>query len=187
MKYLIVGLGNIGTEYIGTRHNIGFQILDSLIKEKDIAFTSARLADIAQLKIKGRQVVLIKPTTYMNLSGKAVRYWMDKENIPIENVLIICDDIALPFGVFRMRKKGGDGGHNGLTDIIQQLGSDNFARLRFGLGNDFPKGRQVEFVLGKWSTDENKVLEERLKLTEKMIVSFVFAGVERTMTDFNNK
>lgn len=187
MKFLIAALGNIGAEYKNTRHNIGFQIADQLVREKETVFTTDRYADVARVKVKGKILVVIKPSTYMNLSGKAVRYWLEKEKIPQENLLVLSDDIALPFGVCRIRMKGGDGGHNGLTDIIAQLGSDQFARLRFGLGNEFPRGHQVDFVLGQWSADETKLLEERMKHAIKIIESFVHVGIEKTMTGFNKK
>ena len=162
MKYLIACLGNIGREYENTRHNIGFSIADHWAKEFETAFTTNRLAQTAVAKHKGKVMLVIKPTTYMNLSGKAVNYWMKQEKVPIENLLVVLDDIALPFATLRMRTKGSDGGHNGLSDIINTLGTNEFARLRFGLGDDYPKGRQVDFVLGQWKPAEQQVVEQKL-------------------------
>ncbi|MAX80807.1 MAG: aminoacyl-tRNA hydrolase [Crocinitomicaceae bacterium] len=187
MKYLIVGLGNIGAEYEDTRHNIGFKVLDELANSSSIFFTSDRLASRAELKYKGRTFILIKPTTYMNLSGKAVNYWMQEEKIPADRVLVITDDINLPFGKVRIRRKGSDGGHNGLKNINQVLGHQNYPRMRFGVGDDFYKGRQVEYVLGKWSHEELKHLPERLILCHQAILAFGTIGVERMMNEFNNK
>ncbi|RMG75923.1 MAG: aminoacyl-tRNA hydrolase [Bacteroidetes bacterium] len=187
MKFLIVGLGNIGQEYSETRHNIGFKILDSLANESGIFFTSDRYADKTLLKYKGRQLILIKPTTYMNLSGKAVNYWIQKEKIPLENILVITDDISLPFGKIRIKKKGSDGGHNGLKHIIETLGRNDFPRLRFGIGNNFPKGRQVEYVLGKWTEEEQNQLPKRIDSAKKAILAFATIGIDRTMNEFNNK
>ncbi len=187
MKYLIVGLGNPGSEYIETRHNIGFKVVDYFANEKDAIFTHSRYADIVKVKHKGRIFVLAKPMTFMNLSGKAVDYWIKKEKIPIENVLIIVDDLAIPFGTIRLKNKGGDGGHNGLKDIIAVLGHQNFNRLRFGIGNSFSKGRQVDYVLDKWSETENKLLPERLKKMTGAIKNFGTIGMTRTMNYFNEK
>lgn len=187
MKYLIACLGNIGREYENTRHNIGFEIADKLAKEFEVAFTTNRLAQTAVAKHKGRIMVVIKPTTYMNLSGKAVNYWMKQEKIPIENLLVVLDDIALTFGTLRMRTKGSDGGHNGLSNIIDTLGTNEFARLRFGLGNDYPKGRQIDFVLGEWKPAEKEVVEQRLDNAVEIIKSFVATGAEQTMNLYNNK
>ena len=187
MKYLIVGLGNIGDEYHETRHNIGFMILDELSKQQEIKFKSDRLADICTAKAKGRTLLLIKPTTYMNLSGKAVKYWMDKEKIPLENVLILVDDLALPFGQIRMRSGGSDAGHNGLKSINESLSSQAYSRLRFGIGNDYPKGRQADYVLSKFSSEEQKILPERIKIAIDVILSFSFIGIQQTMNQFNNK
>ena len=158
MKYLVVGLGNIGSEYANTRHNIGFKVLDALAEASNISFMTVRYGDMATLKHRGRTIFLLKPSTYMNLSGKAVRYWMDQERIPRENLLIISDDIALPFGTFRMRKNGSEGGHNGLKSITECLGDNQYARMRFGVGGDFPKGRQVDYVLGEFSDEERKAM-----------------------------
>lgn len=187
MKYLIIGLGNIGSEYENTRHNIGFNVVEALAKSENATFETERLSMKAVVKCKGRTLVVVKPTTYMNLSGKAVKYWMTKEDIPKENILVIVDDLALPFGVLRMKGKGSDGGHNGLIDIIANLQSQEFNRIRFGIGSDFPKGRQVDYVLGKWNRDEESKLLERIDIAVEMIKSFVFVGTEKTMTLFNNK
>ena len=186
MKYLIVGLGNIGAEYAGTRHNIGFNVLDALAEASNTAFTTARYGDIAEAKYKGRTLVLLKPSTYMNLSGKAVRYWMDAGKIPPENLLVISDDIALPFGTIRIRAKGSDGGHNGLKNIAELLGTNAYARLRFGIGGDFPKGMQIDYVLGEWTKEEAAALPERTKVAAEAIKAFGTIGLERTMNQFNN-
>ncbi len=185
-KYLIVGLGNIGSEYENTRHNIGFKVLDHLAKKKDLNFESNKLGAITHYKFKGRTLILLKPNTYMNLSGKAVRYWMTKEKIPLENLLIITDDINLNFGAIRLKTKGSDGGHNGLKDIQLQLGTQQYARFRFGIGADFAKGRQIEYVLGQWSPEEESKLEERMERAVELINSFATAGVQITMNTFNN-
>lgn len=187
MKYLIVGLGNIGDEYANTRHNIGFIILDAIAKAFEVKFTLERHAFRSEAKFKGRTLVLIKPTTYMNLSGKALKYWMQKENIPIENVLIVVDDIALPTGALRLKSKGNDGGHNGLIHIIETLQTNEFPRFRIGIGNDFAKGFQVNYVLGKWTKDEEKIFMERIDIAVEMIKSFTAIGIDRTMNLFNNK
>jgi peptidyl-tRNA hydrolase, PTH1 family len=187
LKYLIVGLGNIGDEYANTRHNIGFTVLDAFAKASNTAFSPGKLASAAEVKLKGRTFLLAKPSTYMNLSGKAVNYWMQQEKIPVENVLVITDDIALPFGVLRMKAKGSDGGHNGLKSINEVLGRDDYARLRFGVGNDFSKGRQSEYVLGKWSVKESLALGPRVDQAIEMVRSFGTIGIALTMTQFNNK
>jgi len=187
VKYLIVGLGNIGDEYVNTRHNIGFQVIDNLVKEESLVFKSERYANVAQIKYKGRILVLVKPTTYMNLSGKAVNYWLQKENVPIENLLVIVDDLALPFGSIRIKKKGSDAGHNGLIDIIATLGHNEFNRMRFGIGNEFSKGGQIDFVLGKWSGEEKKILTERMDIMCEAVKSFTTIGIDRTMNYFNGK
>ena len=187
MKYLVVGLGNIGSEYAETRHNIGFRVLDALAEASNISFTTVRYGAMATLKHRGRTLLLLKPSTYMNLSGKAVRYWMEQEKIPIENILIISDDIALPFGQLRMRKKGSAGGHNGLKNISELLGREDYARMRFGVGGDFPKGHQVDYVLGEWTDEEQKAMPERLKIFGDAILSFACAGVDLTMNTFNKK
>ena len=185
-KFLIVGLGNIGEKYADTRHNIGFQILDELARKKKFEFEPDKLASIATLKIKGKSVLCIKPATLMNLSGKAVRYWMDKEKIPLSNVLIITDDINLPFGTIRLKAKGSDGGHNGLKDIQAQLNTTAYHRFRFGVGSAFAKGRQSDYVLGKWTEEENEALSERKERAVALIESFVHAGAKNTMNIFNN-
>ena len=186
-KFLIVGLGNIGSEYKNTRHNIGFDVVDYLAKEEGVTFSEGRLADVAQLKIKGKPIVLIKPTTYMNLSGKAVNYWLQQEKISIENLLVIVDELALPLGKLRINPKGSDGGHNGLKNIQETLNTTNYNRLRFGIGNEFSKGKQVDFVLGKWTDEEQQLLQERINLAADAIKSFAFIGLERTMNSFNAK
>lgn len=186
-KFLIVGLGNIGDEYAHTRHNIGFEVLDYLAKENDIKFKSDRLADVAELKYKGKQLILIKPTTYMNLSGKALNYWMQNEKIAIENVLVIVDELALPFGKIRLGPKGSDGGHNGLKNIQEILGTNNYPRLRFGISNEFGKGAQVNYVLGKWNEEEKKTLDERVKIAADAVKAFAFIGLARCMNEFNTK
>ena len=185
MNYLIVGLGNIGPEYEHTRHNIGFDVVDYICREKEGVFTQDRLAFRSEIKSKGRKLVLIKPTTYMNLSGKAVNYWMQQEKIGLENVLIITDDLALPLGTLRMKSKGSDGGHNGLKDIAATLGTPNYARLRFGVGNAFSKGKQVDFVLGKWDKEEQPLVEQKIKTASEAVLSFASIGIERTMNLFN--
>ena len=187
MKYLIVGLGNIGAEYAETRHNIGFKVLDALAEASSAVFSSARYGAVAECKHRGRQLILLKPSTYMNLSGKAVRYWMEQEKIPIEKVLIISDDIALPFGQLRMRKKGSAGGHNGLKNISELLGREDYARMRFGVGGDFARGHQVDYVLGEWSDEEQKAMPDRLKVFGDAILSFVCVGADMTMNTFNKK
>ena len=187
MKYLIVGLGNIGSEYENTRHNIGFNALDVLAKASNVVFSPNRYADACTLKFKGRTLVLVKPSTYMNLSGKAVNYWMQSEKIPLERVLIITDDLALPFGALRLKGKGSDGGHNGLKNINEILGTQNYARLRFGVGNEFAKGKQVDYVLGKWGEEESAKLDERLEMVQKIILAFTVNTLGRVMSDFNGK
>lgn len=192
-KYLIVGLGNPDKEYENTRHNIGYDVLDNYLKvvnentEEKSIFKSDRYAFVAKTKLKGRQVFLIKPTTYMNLSGKAVRYWLEKEKIKVENTLVIVDDLALPLGSIRLRYKGSDGGHNGLKNIIETLGTTAFNRLRFGIGNDFHKGAQVDFVLGKFSNEEEQIIKPQINKTSEIIKSFVLMGMEKTMSNFNGK
>lgn len=185
MKYLIVGLGNIGEEYKDTRHNIGFTVLDAMAVASNSSFTDKRYGAICEIKHKGRNLILLKPSTYMNLSGNAVRYWMTKENIPAENLLVIVDDLALPPGSIRMRSKGSDGGHNGLAHINTTLGTNEYARIRIGIGNNFNKGAQINFVLGKWEGKEKKFMEERVSIVVDMIKSFAFSGTELTMTAFN--
>lgn len=186
-KFLIVGLGNIGSEYEGTRHNIGFDILNKLIEMEKATFSSDRLADVAHLKLKGRSVVLIKPTTYMNLSGKAINYWLQQEKIEKSNMLVLVDELALPLGKIRMGPKGSDGGHNGLKNIQEVLGTGEYPRLRFGISNTFSKGKQVDFVLGKWTDEEKPIIKERIDVAIEAIKSFTFIGLERTMNVFNSK
>lgn len=193
-KFLIAGLGNIGDEYSGTRHNIGFDIADALAlaclkidENKSRIFTDSRHAAAAHVKFKGKQIVIIKPATYMNLSGKAVNYWLAQEKIEKENLLVIADDIALPFGKIRIKKQGSDGGHNGLTSIIETLGTNEFARLRFGIGGDFPRGKQVDYVLGRWTEEELKTLSEKISLAVEAVKSFIVTGIDKTMTQFNKK
>lgn len=187
MKYLIVGLGNIGEEYRDTRHNIGFNVLDALAKASNIVFTDGRYGATTSLSVKGRTLLLLKPSTYMNLSGNAVRYYMQKENIPLENVLIVVDDLALPFGVLRLKGKGSDAGHNGLKHIAAILGTQDYARLRFGIGNDFPRGGQVDFVLGHFTEEDLKTMDERLQTAGEIIKSFCLAGIAITMNQYNKK
>jgi PTH1 family peptidyl-tRNA hydrolase len=187
LKYLIAGLGNIGDEYAHTRHNIGFDILDALAKASNISFEDKRYAFKAELKYESRILILIKPTTFMNLSGKAINYWLQKEQIPIENLLVIVDDLALPFGTLRLKPKGSDGGHNGLFDINQVLGRQDYARLRFGIGNQFNKGQQVDYVLSNWDDEEQKLLNSRIEIAGDIVKTFVTIGLERTMTAYNNK
>ena len=186
-KFLIIGLGNVGDSYRNTRHNIGFKILDALASASNISFEPNRYAHTAKLKIKGRTVVLVKPTTFMNLSGKAVNYYLQSEKIEPENLLIITDDLALPFGTLRLRTKGSDGGHNGLKHIIQILNCSTFSRIRFGVGNEFSKGKQEDYVLGQWSNEEESFLSERVDTAIEMIKSFVMFGAAQTMTLFNGK
>lgn len=185
MKYLIVGLGNIGEEYTDTRHNIGFMVLDAFARASNIVFTDKRYGSVCTIKYKGRIFILLKPSTFMNLSGLAVNYWLKKENIPVENLLVIVDDLALPLGSIRLRSKGSDGGHNGLANINQILGTSEYARVRIGIGNGFWKGTRVNFVLGKWNSEEKKFIEERIEIVVEMIKSFGIAGTELTMTAFN--
>jgi len=187
VKYLIVGLGNIGAEYSNTRHNIGFKALDAFAEASNVTFSSLRYGALSEVKVKGRSVWMLKPSTYMNLSGKAVAYWLQAEKIPIENLLIIVDELSLPFGQIRIRTKGSDGGHNGLKNINEILGHNNYNRLRFGIGSDFAQGRQVDYVLDEWNSDETKILPEKLKTINDAIVSFVTIGIERTMNKFNTK
>lgn len=186
MKYLIAGLGNIGDDYTDTRHNIGFIIADALAQSLHIPFTSGRLASVAKGALKGRTITLIKPSTFMNLSGKAVRYWMNREKITPGNLLVVADDLALPLGTLRLRKKGSDGGHNGLISIIGTLETIEFPRLRVGIGNDFARGTQVDYVLGRWTKEEETILIPRIETAVEMIQCFVLEGVERAMNRFNS-
>lgn len=186
-KFLIVGLGNIGEKYKNTRHNIGFKILDHLAKKEDLTFETQKLGDLTTYKFKGRTFILLKPNTYMNLSGKAVQYWLNKENIGLDNLLIITDDLNLPFGSIRLKTKGSDGGHNGLKDIQDKLNSSNYNRFRFGISDEFNKGSQVDYVLGEWDNNENIQLPERLDIAVELIKSFGTAGINNTMNSFNGK
>jgi PTH1 family peptidyl-tRNA hydrolase len=184
-KFLIAGLGNIGPEYAGTRHNIGFDVADALAAKFEARFQVERLAERVEIRSRGHILVCIKPTTYMNLSGKSVKYWMDKEKIELGNILVVVDDLALPLSRFRLRPGGSDAGHNGLRSIQESLGTDGYAKLRFGIGNDFPRGRQVEFVLGKWQPAELPMVEAKLRKSVELIESFAASGISRTMNDYN--
>jgi PTH1 family peptidyl-tRNA hydrolase len=186
-KFLIVGLGNIGAEYVNTRHNIGFKVVDFFAQKENIPFQTAKLGDIAEFKTKGRTILLLKPNTYMNLSGKAVKYWMDKENIAKENILVITDDLNLSYGTIRIKTKGSDGGHNGLKNIQLILNSTEYPRFRFGISDEFKKGRQVDYVLGDWNDDEKTKLSERLAIAAEIIISFALAGLNETMNIYNGK
>ena len=186
-KFLIAGLGNIGPKYENTRHNIGFKILDYLASQNELTWETAKLGDVTVHKKKGRSFLLLKPSTYMNLSGKAVKYWLDKENIPLENLLVITDDLNLQFGTLRVKTKGSDGGHNGLKDIQNVLQTTQYNRFRFGISDAFSKGRQVDYVLGEWDEEETKKLPERLKMASQIIESFGLAGIKETMNTFNGK
>ena len=185
-KYLLIGLGNIGEEYENTRHNVGFQVLNKLSEKQNFSFETQKLGDLGSFRIKGRSVLCLKPSTYMNLSGKSVKYWMEKEKIPLENILVITDDLNLPFGTLRLKTKGSDGGHNGLKDIQNSLQTVNYNRLRIGVGSEFNKGRQIDYVLGKWNEEEKGALPERLDRANELITSFVLAGVKITMNEYNN-
>ncbi|WP_068597076.1 aminoacyl-tRNA hydrolase [Vaginella massiliensis] len=186
-KYLIVGLGNIGEQYANTRHNIGFKVVEEIVARNDAAFSPSNFGEVAQFKFKARPIVVLKPNTYMNLSGDAVRFWLNKENIAIDNLLVITDDLNLPFGTLRMRGKGSDGGHNGLKDIQNKLQTTNYPRLRFGVGNKFLKGQQIDYVLGAWTEEEQLAFQERVKLASDAALSFVFNGLNNTMNLYNGK
>ena len=186
-KFLIAGLGNIGPKYANTRHNIGFEIVDAFAKANNATWETEKLGDIAKLKIRGRTVILLKPNTYMNLSGKAVRYWLQQENIAVENLLVITDDLNLDFGTIRVKTKGSDGGHNGLKDIQAQINTTAYNRFRFGIGDRFSKGRQIDYVLGEWDKNEQADLPERIDKSCEVISSFVAAGINNTMNLFNGK
>lgn len=186
-KFLIVGLGNIGAEYANTRHNIGFKILDHFASQENLTFETQKLGDVTTYKLKGRTFIFLKPSTYMNLSGKSVVYWLTKENIPLENLLIVTDDLNLPFGSIRIKTKGSDGGHNGLKDIQEKLNTVVYNRFRFGISDAFNKGQQVDYVLGEWTEEENKKLKERLDKSVEIIKSFALAGINITMNTFNGK
>ncbi|MEI6575362.1 MAG: aminoacyl-tRNA hydrolase [Bacteroidota bacterium] len=187
MKYLIIGLGNIGEEYENTRHNIGFTVLDALAQDRSVTFSSDRYGAVANFHFKGRQFVMVKPSTYMNLSGKAVRYWMQKENVEAANILVVTDDIDLDLGTIRLRASGSGGSHNGLNHIIETLGNNEFPRLRFGIGKDYPRGMQVDYVLGKWSRSEEAIILKRIPIAVEAVISFAAQGVARTMNDFNKR
>ena len=187
MKYLIVGLGNIGNEYDGTRHNIGFRVVDALAEAQGATFQDKRYGFVCKTRVKNAELLLLKPSTYMNLSGNAVRYWMQQEKIAIENVLIIVDDLSLPVGAIRMKQNGSDAGHNGLKHIAQMLSTQNYNRLKFGIGNDFPRGGQVDFVLGKFSSEDNKVINEKVAVACDAIKAFALSGIQFAMCHYNNK
>lgn len=187
MKYLIVGLGNIGNEYAKTRHNIGFRVLDALAKASNLVFEDKRYGAVTTLSIKGRQLILLKPSTYMNLSGNAVRYWMQQENIPLERTLVVVDDLALPLGALRMKGSGSDAGHNGLKHIAATVGTQAYARLRVGIGNEFPRGGQVDYVLGEFSSEEEATLAPAIETAGEMVKSFCLAGIALTMNQFNKR
>ena len=187
MKYLIVGLGNIGPEYENTRHNIGFKILDALAKASNVVFSDKRYGFVAETRIKNKVMVLLKPSTFMNLSGNAVRYWLQKENIPIKNLLVVVDDLALPFSMLRLKAKGSDAGHNGLNHIQSILGTQNYARLRFGIGNNFPKGAQINYVMSPFEPEEEELIPAKLNDAIEIIQSFCLAGVNITMNEYNKK
>jgi len=186
-KFLIVGLGNIGSEYANTRHNIGFKVLDYIANQEGISFQTVKLGEVAELKIKGRTLLLLKPNTYMNLSGKAVKYWLEKENIEKENMLVITDDLNLSFGTIRIKTKGSDGGHNGLKNIQLLLNSSEYPRFRFGISDAFKKGQQINYVLGEWDAEEKEKLKERLEISSEIVKSFALAGLNNTMNIFNGK
>lgn len=186
-KFLVVGLGNIGAEYAGTRHNVGFMVADMLSKDAGVPFASCRYGDMARIRVKNCELLVLKPSTFMNLSGVAVRYWMNQEKLPLENLLVITDDLALPFGTIRMRGSGSDGGHNGLRNIAEQLGNSKFARLRFGVGSEFSRGHQVDFVLGEFPEEERSLLPERLKTAADAVKAYCLSGLSFAMNNFNNK
>ena len=186
-KYLIVGLGNIGSKYENTRHNIGFKILDEIAVKENVVFESQKLGAVTKFRFKGRTFILLKPATFMNLSGKAVKYWLAKEKIPLGNLLIICDDLNIPFGTIRLKSKGSAGGHNGLKDICDSLQTQNYSRFRFGVSDEFKKGNQVDYVLGEWSAEETEKLPERLEKSYDLVKSFGTAGIANTMSEFNGK
>lgn len=187
MKYLIIGLGNIGEEYANTRHNIGFAVLDFLAQDRGVAFSSDRYGAMAVFRFKGRQFVMVKPSTYMNLSGKAVRYWMQKEDVEIANILVVTDDVDLDLGALRLRASGSGGSHNGMNHIIETLGRNDFPRLRIGIGKDYPRGLQVDYVLGRWTRSEEAILEKRIPLAAEAVISFATQGLARTMNEYNSK
>ena len=187
MKYLIVGLGNIGEEYRNTRHNIGFKVLDALAEASNISFSTERYGDVARMRLKNKQLVLLKPSTYMNLSGNAVRYWKEKEGLDTNHILVVVDDLALPFGAIRLKPSGSDAGHNGLKNIAEMLGTQSYPRLRFGIGNDFPRGRQIDYVLGSFTLDQRQQLPTRIEVAIDAIKAFCLSGMQFAMCNFNNK
>lgn len=187
MKYLIAGLGNIGPEYRHTRHNIGFDILDAFSEASNVVFSTKRYGDVAECRLKSHTLVLLKPSTYMNLSGNAVRYWLQAEKIPQENLLVLVDDVALPFGQLRLRPAGSDAGHNGLKNIAEMLGNENYARLRFGIGHDYPMGGQIDYVLGNWTPEQQEHIAERITQAVDMVKSFCLAGIQQTMNLYNKR
>lgn len=187
MKYLIVGLGNIGDEYRGTRHNIGFRILDAFAEASNITFSTERYGDVARVRVKNKQLVLLKPSTYMNFSGNAVRYWRDKEGIEIDHILVLVDDLALPFGAIRIKPNGSDAGHNGLKNIAEMLGANAYPRLRFGIGNDFPRGGQIDYVLGHFTLEQRQQLPQRVEVACEAIKAFCLSGIDFAMCNYNNK
>lgn len=187
MKYLVVGLGNIGSEYADTRHNIGFMIADRLVAGANGVFSTERYGDISRIRVKNKQLIVLKPSTYMNLSGNAVRYWKEKENIDVSHIIVIVDDIALPFGTIRIKPSGSDAGHNGLKNIAAMLGTQTYPRLRFGIGNDFPRGCQIDYVLGNFGSEERKVLPERIDIAVDAIKDICLSGIQNAMCKFNNK
>ena len=187
MKYLIVGLGNIGDEYVGTRHNIGFRMIDAFAATKETVWEDKRYGAVARCRVKNAELVLLKPSTYMNLSGNAVRYWLTQEKIPVENLLVLVDDLNIAFGSIRIRKQGSNGGHNGLGNIQSVLGTENYARVRFGIGNAYTRGAQINFVLGHWTDEEEQIMPERLALVSEIIPAFCLQGIDKTMNLYNGK
>ena len=187
MKFLVVGLGNIGDEYAGTRHNIGFMMIDAFAASVKAEWQDKRYGFVAKCRVKNAELVLLKPSTFMNLSGNAVRYWLQQEKIPVENLLVLVDDLNLPFGTIRIRKQGSNGGHNGLGNIQSVLGTENYARVRFGIGNEYTRGTQINFVLGTWTEEEKQALPEKLELMKEIIPSFCLQGIDPTMNFFNHK
>ena len=187
MRFLIVGLGNIGAKYESTRHNIGFKALDFISEQSSAFFIEEKYGEVSSFKYKGKTIYLLKPNTFMNLSGSAVRYWLTKLKIEYKNILVITDDLNLDVGTLRMKKNGSDGGHNGLKDIQQTLSTNQYPRLRIGVGSDFSRGKQIDYVLGEWTEDENLILNQKMKIIKEMVLSFCFAGIENTMNNYNNK
>lgn len=186
-KFLIVGLGNIGDEYVNTRHNIGFEMVDAFAASKDVVWEDRRYGFIGRCRVKNAEIVLLKPSTFMNLSGNAVRYWLNNEKIPVENMLVCVDDLNLPFGTIRIRKQGSNGGHNGLGHIQSVLGTDSYARVRFGIGNEYTRGTQINFVLGQWTDEEKKIIAEKMEVMKEIIPSFCLQGIDRTMNQYNSR